>query len=345
MQKEQFDQEKYASLKRRVEALQSRVELDIGPEQEQAKRLLVKLEEKLRTYEATHEIPKQTTTADYNTTSDFDFWEWYWDEPKKEEPTQKEHSSWNPNPNFKWHVHFEEDENYHEDTRTEEEMIRDLGILYGIFGTTYKTTLNYHVYKIRFKKQTSKDGAFYRVYSDIYEDDIRICKDVIIGFWPFRFGDDRCGDMQFACMSRDAVRKYNNGCSMLYTKLLEGLMNIWNQYFDDQKLFPMLPGRTEAEHGALKVQMSKEERNAIIERTENDIDSGKMQHFKCMASRLVIMAYNPYNVLSKFLEEAGVVYKVEPTGVYIWNSNEKEFGKLVGYEYDRPTNRYTLYLL
>lgn len=43
MEKQRFNPEEYANLKHRVEALQSRVELDDGPEQETAKRLLVKI--------------------------------------------------------------------------------------------------------------------------------------------------------------------------------------------------------------------------------------------------------------------------------------------------------------
>ena len=74
-------------------------------------------------------------------------------------------------------------------------------------------------------------------------------------------------------------------------------------------------------------------------------DSGKMRCFESMAYKLVIMAYKPYSVLSKFLDEAGVVYKVESSGVYIWNYSKRNFGKLVGYEYDRATCRYCLHLL
>ncbi|MFQ9265015.1 MAG: hypothetical protein ACLR44_08030 [Clostridia bacterium] len=44
MEKQQFNPEEYVKLKHRVEALQSRVKLDSGPEQETAKRLLVKVE-------------------------------------------------------------------------------------------------------------------------------------------------------------------------------------------------------------------------------------------------------------------------------------------------------------
>ncbi len=345
MSKLQHNPEEYSSLKHRVEVLKSRVELDVGPEQEAARRILAKVEKKLRDYEETHEIPKQTT-QNYSTTSGFDFWDFFWDEPKQQEdPKRAYQNSWDPNPNFKWHVHFEEDKKYHEDTRTEEEMVNDLGILYAIFGSTYRTVLNYHIFKIRFKKQIGKKGAFYRVCSDIYEDDIRICKDINIGFWPFNYGDDRCGDMEFSCMSSNATEKYNNGCSSLYTKLLDGLKDIWNSYFDDRNMLLMLPGAVLGSDDQISIQLNASERKAIIDQTENDIDSGKMRCFESMAYKLVIMAYKPYSVLSKFLDEAGVVYKVESSGVYIWNYSKRNFGKLVGYEYDRATCRYCLHLL
>ena len=47
MKKQQFNPEEYTKLKHRVEALQLRVKLDFGPEQETAKRLLAKVEKKL----------------------------------------------------------------------------------------------------------------------------------------------------------------------------------------------------------------------------------------------------------------------------------------------------------
>lgn len=347
MQKREYNPEEYAKLKHRIETLKSRVELDFGPEQEAAKRQLAKVERKLEEYEKTHEIPRQAT-HDYSTTSSFDFWDFFWGEPNqqtKAETQRTYQNSWNPNPNFRWHVHFEEDRNYHEDTRTEEEMVNDLGVLYAIFGSTYQTVLNYHVFKIRFKKQIDKKGAFYRVRSDVYEDNIRICKDINIGFWPFRYGDDKCGDIEFSSMSRDAEEKYNNGCSILHSKLTEGLMDIWNLYFDDQSSLPMLPGTVKGGNSKISVQLNAEERKKVIDKTESDIDSGRMESLEGRADILVIMAYKPYNVLSKFLDESGVVYKVEPSGVYIWNPNKKDFARLVGYRYIRQECRYHLYLL
>lgn len=355
MKKQQFNPEEYAKLKHRVEALQSRVKLDFGPEQETAKRLLAKVEKKLKSYEETHEIPKQHT-QDYSTTTNFDFEDFFWNEKVHNSSSQAYHdeNAWNSNSNFKWHFHFEADKNYYEDTRSEAEMVNDLGILYAIFGTTYQTTLNYHVYKIRFKKQTTKDGAFYRVYSDIYEDNIRICKDIIIGFWPFHYGDDRCGDMEFASMNSISVEKYNHGCLSLYVTLLDGLKDIWNFYFDNQNAVPMLTGSVldylesgyqSSSNDKLNVQLNQEQRKEIIDKTENEIDSGKMKHLESKACKFLIMAYKTYDTLSKFLEESGVVYKVETSGVYILGDRERDFGKLVGYEYSKSTATYCLYLL
>lgn len=369
MKKQQFNPEEYSKLKHRVEVLQSRVKLDSGPEQETAKRLLAKVEKKLKSYEETYKIPKQQT-EEYSTTIDFEglfgkekvynscsqayYNENVWNQKPNFEWHVPNENAWNPNLNFKWHIHFEDDKNYYEDTRSELEMIDDLGILYAIFGSTYQTALNYHVYKIRFKRQTTKDGAFYRVYSDIYEDNIRICKDIIIGFWPFHFGDDRCGDMQLASMNSNSIEKYNNGCASLYVTLLDELKDIWNFYFDSQNAVPMITetifGYLESSYQSssnnkLNVQLNQEQRKEIIDKTENEIDSGKMKHLESKASKFVITAYKPYNTLSEFLEESGVVYKVELSGVYILGYREEDFGKLVGYEYSRSTRRYCLYLL
>lgn len=353
MKKQQFNPKEYAKLMHRVEALQSRVKLDSGPEQETAKRLLAKVEVKLKSYEETHEIPRQQT-EDYSTTSSFDFKDFFWDKKAYSSSSRTSHNenAWNPNSNFNWHDYFEDDKNYYEDTRSEAEMINDLGILYAILGTTYQTALNYHVYKIRFKKQTTNNGGFYRVYSDIYEDDIRICKDIIIGFWPLRFDDDRCGDMEFASRDNSLIEKYNNGCSSFYVGLLDGLKDIWNFYFDNQSAVPMLTGSVQgyiesaynnSSNNKPKIELNREQRKEIIDKTENEINSGKMKYLECIAERVMIPAYKPYQTLSSFLEESGVVYVVDSSGVYIWDNYPKDFGKLVGYQYS--SHRYYLYLL
>lgn len=354
--KKRFNPEEYAKLKHRVEVLKSRIQLDNGPEQATAQRLLNKVQNKLTEYEITHEIPEtEQVEKDCNsTTTGFDFWNSFWDEPVQEPEARSNASNseggWNPNPNFKWHIHFEEDLNYHEDSRFEEEMVRDLGVLYAIFGSTYKTYLNYHEYKIRFKKQTDKDYAFYRVYSDIYEDNIRIVKDVIIGFWPYNLGDDVCGDMEFAFMNSNNRAKYNNGCSIIYTKLLDGLKEIWNLYFDSELLLagPVVNYIEDKNKNSSKneaeIQLNEKQREEVITRVEEAIDSGKMRYLEFNACNIQVQAYKPYNSLSEFLNESGVVYLVEKNGIYIWNAWQERYGMLVGYEYYRPIHTYTLYL-
>ena len=357
MKKQRFNPEEYSKLKHRVEALQSRVRLDSGPEQETAKLLLDKVEKKLKSYEETHEIPEQQP-KNYSTTTKFGVDDFFWDEDMDNSSSQEHHNknSWNPKMNFRrYYGDFEEDKNYYEDTRSETEMINDLGILYVIFGSTYQTVLNYHVYKIRFKKQISKNGAFhrfyddafYRVYADIYEDNIRINKDVIIGFWPHHVGDYRCGDMECGWDSDD---KYSSGCPIIYSTLLDELKDIWNFYFDNKNALPMFTGYEldNLENGnndKFQSKLNKEQRKEIIDKTENEIDSGKMKYLESGASEFVIKVYKNYNNLSNFLDESGVVYKVETSGVYIWDYDEKQFGKLVGYDYNKSTCRYCLYLI
>lgn len=342
MQSQPFNSREYADLKRRVEALRSRIDLDAGAEQEQAKRLLVKMEKKLQAYEHTYGIPKEEPKSK-NTSTSKDFWDFFWDTiahgttPPSDDYQQ---SSWNP-------MDFEDNKTYQEDTRTVDELVKDLGILYAIFGSTYQTVLNYHVFKIRFQKHLKNDrGAFYRVSADIYEDDLRICKGINIGFWPARFGDDLCGDMEFSLPERECSEKYTNGCSIIYTKLLEGLKDMWNQYFTDK--IPMLTGQVS---NALEKSTNPQchfmpnEREKIIEQIEKDIDTGRMKSFQEYAIKMAVGAYTPFSSLQEFLENSGVVYKVEKSGIYIWNLYHKRFGKLVGYEYHEDIRQYTLYLL
>lgn len=320
--KQQFNPKEYFNLKHRIEQLKSRVALDSGPEQDTAKRLLEKVEKKLQIFEQTHTIPKNHSEPEgFNTTSNFSFWNSY--------TTYK--------------VHLEADAEFHEDFRSESEMIRDLGILYMIFGSTYQTTLNYHVYNIRFKKQTDKSSSFYRCYADIYEDDIKICDDIIIGFWPFKCGDYQCGDIEFASMSRNSIIKYNNGCFILYIKLLEGLKDIWNGYFDEHGSLPLLTINVSGyienfAQNDIKIQLTSAQRREIITQVERNL--GKL---KSCSTPIEVRAYKSYSNLLEFLEESGVVYQVQSDGVYIWNYLKRNFGKLVGIEHHKA--RYSIYLL
>jgi len=342
VQTQPFNPREYADLKHRVELLQSRIELDVGPEQEQAKRLLVKMEKKLRAYEQTHDIPKEEP-KNPNISSSKDFWNFFWDTISREaNQTQNSYPkpAWNP-------MDFKDGKTYYDDPRTADELVRDLGILYAIFGSTYQTVLNYHVFKIRFRKRLENNcGAFYRVSADIYEDDLRICTGINIGFWPAHYDDDQCGDMEFSLPERECSEKYNNGCSIVYTKLLEGLKDMWNQYFADQ--IPMLTGQVSnaLEKSTMpQSHFTPSERLTIIRQVENDLKTGKLKSSMAYAQKISAGAYQPFSTLNDFLENSGVVYKVEDSGIYIWDLHHKRFGKLVGYKYSNELRRYTLHLL
>lgn len=341
MKDQQFDVQEYSKLKHRVEQLKSRVELDRGPEQETARRLLLKIQKKLKKYEETHNIPNYTSD-DYNTTNSQSYTN-----------TKKQNtgftSKWNSYQNFNAHSYQKQNDQYSKDTRIEADIIRELGIIYMIFGSTYQTLLNYHIYKIRFKRKTHDQGSFARVYSDIYEDDIRICEDVIIGFWPLKYGDDRCRDIEFSSMHNYCIKKYDNGCSVLYEKLINELKDIWNTYFDEQSDVPLLSGKidnyleTGTNYYALEKELSKDERKQIVSKVENELKNVQINRLKLFASPIVIWAYDMYKDLNEFLEQSGVVYIVKSDGIYIWNYIKNDYGKLVGYQ--RATNRYDIYLI
>lgn len=343
MQTLPFNPREYADLKRRVEALRSRVTLDVGPEQEQAERLLSKMEAKLQAYEKKYSIPKEDPTLK-NTSTHRDFWDYFWDTLSHDYAPPSDfypEKNWTP-------LDFEEDTAYREETRTIDELIRDLGILFAIFGSTYQTVLNYHVYKIRFLKQlTNRRGAFYRVSANIYEDDLRICKNINIGFWPAHYGDDTCGDMEYSLPEFECSEKYNNGCSLIFVKLLEGLKDIWNQYFANQSFAPMLTGHTSGileKSNNPQSHFQPKERREIIEQVERDMDAGRLKTWEMQAYKMSVGAYQPFSTLLDFLENSGVVYKVENSGIYIWNLHRKRFGKLMGYQYSKELRQYTLYL-
>ena len=152
-------------------------------------------------------------------------------------------------------------------------------------------------------------------------------------------------------MRTKSIEKYNK-CMTLYLSLLDGLMDVWNFYFDNQNSVPMLTGSElgyiesgyqSSSNNKPKVELNREQRKAIIDKTENEIDSGKMKDLECRAWNLIVIVDKPYKKLSSFLEESGVVYIIESSGVYIWDYCQKDFGKLVGYEYS--SCRYLLYLI
>lgn len=334
MAKLRFNKEEYRGLKHRIQKLQSRVELDKGPEHETAVKLLEQIKKKLKNYEETHEIPfvdsdtmSETGTVKTTVSNSYkDFWESYENYEKEETKSTFSQTT---------------EQYYQEETRTEERLVMDLGVLYTIFGSTYCTVLNYHVFKIRFKNQIERQEAFYRVLSDIYEDDICIAKDVNIGFWPFRFGDTRCGDMEFSEQYLNTIKKYSNGCTWLYLTLMAELKERWNDYFDNNTLF--LIGGVEgllgtSQKNEVNVQLTKEQREKIIQEVEFSCKSCKYYY----SDKICFRSYVAYDSLNDLLEESGVVYKVEPDGVYILNFFKKKFQKLVNYK--REKMNYTLYV-
>lgn len=226
MSSQPFNRDEYEAMKRRVEALESRIRLDPegSPERENAKLLLPKIKKRLEEYEATHDISKDETRSaesirdEDNTT--FDSSGYARSYPRWERQTRGGVSTFRRG-------------QYQKDNRSVEEMIRDLGVLYAIFGSTYQTTFEGNDYKIRFKKKYEyNDGAFYRVWCDIYENDQIISSDVVIGFWPFHRGDTICGDMEISWWDTSCKYKYFDNCRV-YKCVIDTLKWYWNKYFGD----------------------------------------------------------------------------------------------------------------
>ncbi|MFR5190962.1 MAG: hypothetical protein ACLTEH_07015, partial [Clostridia bacterium] len=240
MENGKFNQEEYERIKHRKEKLEERVERDVpGYDRDTAIRLLKKVSQRLQQYEQTHGISISssyqhhtvvdddisTNREDYSTSSSATYYQSF----MKDFFDIEIHVYFDENEYYK---NADKDYFYQKDVRSEEELIRDLGILYLIFGSTYQTYLNYHVYRVRFLHQTEKEGAFARAIVNIYEDDILICKEITIGFWEYHFGDGRVGDMEWATKT-ESFRKYNNGCTLYLNKILREMQNLWNSYFDD----------------------------------------------------------------------------------------------------------------
>lgn len=195
MQKEPFDACEYESICKRIQQLESRVKLDRGPEQDNAKRLLKKLLEKLEEYKKTHSVPQNARrtekTASYT-------------------PHNRTYGT-----------------GYHD--RTPEQMYEEFGVLYLIFGEMYKTYIYGHHYKLEFvKRAEDQEPAFYRVHAKLYEDEEMICDDIIVGFWPWNCGGTRCEDMEFAIYDRG----YKRGAP--YIEISCCLRDVWNYFFDHQ---------------------------------------------------------------------------------------------------------------
>ncbi len=336
MEKLRFNKEEYKSLKHRLHKLQSRVELDNGPEHETAVRLLAQIKKKLKKYEETHDIPEfidmdNMSESAAKTTSSYSYKDFCENNENKETKTSFTRNT---------------KQYYQEDTRTEEQLIKDLGVLYLIFGSTYCTVLNYHTYKIRFKNQREKQEAFYRVFAEVYEDDICICKNITIGFWPFRFGDTKCGDMEMSTQLH-GIYKYNYGCTWLYLTILSELQEIWNDYFDSTQLLTRrVDGFLEnSKKEELKEQLSKEQRIQVIKQVELGFKNFRVEYYYNQVEEIGFDSDKSFESLNDLIDYSGVVYKVESDGVYIFNYFKKTFQKLLNCVYDGNFAKYTLYVL
>jgi len=331
MSKKPFDKDRYIYLYHRVNELMKRLKLDFGPERETTMKLLKILDKKLCDFLNECNIPKRyykqlNELKDFSkevvSTSSFSFWE-----------ALKEG-------NVSQHDYCDDD------GRSEESMINDLGVIYAIFGSTYETYINYHVYVVRFKRQTDKEQAFFRVYVDIYEDGTLICDDVIIGFWPYHQGDSFCGDMQFSSMDAESIKKYDNGCTHIYKKITWELKNLWNSYFEEPLLMiPEMSGRFFEESNEIKMALSQEERDRIVEYTHRFVWNSEVAIRDEFVHKSLVQAYKPFRNLNDFLKNSGVVYKVEEGDVLIWNIfNEKkeEYCKLLSIKYDSSICQYVL---
>lgn len=325
--KRPFDKKRYIYLYHRVTELMKRLKLDFGPERETTEKLLQSLVKKLNEFLNEHNIPRtyyeqleqlKDLSKEVGRTSSLSFWENFGDETKFD---------------------FIENED-----QSEEELLNDLGIIYAIFGNTYETYINYHVYVVRFKRQADKGPAFFQVYVDIFEDGKRICDDVIIGFWPYHLGDTFCGDMQFSSMDPDSIMKYNNGCMHIYSKITRELQNLWNSYFRGPYItIPEFTGKHASQNTTVKETLSQEERDRIIEAVQKSAWNTITRISDDYVRKFLVQAYWPFKNLKEFLENSGVVYKVDNNGVSIWNYfNERydEYNVLISIKYAPDMRQY-----
>lgn len=345
-----FNKKEYESIKRRKEKLEDRILRDVpGYDVDTAKQLLKRVEKRLREYEATHDIPKEEhIRTDFNVTGSDAFWE-YCNQSMQSNTYQ---SAWEPderNFDFKWQVHFD-DERYAEEFRSEDELFRDIGVLYLIFGSTYQTYVNYHIYKVRFLKKLEPNGAFMRVRVNVYEDDILICREIVIEFWAFRRGDDFVGDMNCSIFNYDSMRKYNNGGRGYLHKIMWEMKDLWNSYFEEAKR-PLMIGMGVAgyitdnkNNNEVDLSLTEQQRLEVIEKVEKKL---RMMQMPKNGMTYWLQAYEPYDSLAEMLELSGLAYQVTRENVLIWTEDREAYWKLVWIsEYDKfGGGHYVLYLL
>jgi len=285
--------EEYLAMKHRIEQLRNRILLDSGFEAETAKRLLERLLEKLARFEKANNISQSNSEAENKQRNTF--------------------------------VYHEKE--FKGDSRTEEQLMKDLGVIYAIFGRIYKTSFNYHNYIIHFLRLCeNQDASFCRVYANIYEDDILIAKEITIGFWPYHKNDTICGDMETASYYSDSFLKYDNGSSVLYQHLVSGLKDIWNFYFG------LIPLRIESTTHSVETLLTKEERDEIVHRVGEKIWKKKSNVPQYLKKNMFFYVRASYTSLEEFLEESGIIYRVKEDGVYIFCNDSGTYLKLISIE-------------
>lgn len=344
----------YQRLKHRKEQLEARVERDVpGPERETAKRLLKKVSKRLEQFEKNNGITDEQTTETaerekeyrgfYTTSTKSDRYSKFGEFVKKNfgsfenfssfmeraaeeheeeyKKNQKNHKAYS-----EWYDYEEPKEYYQEETRSVDELIKDLGVLYLIFGSTYQTFVNYHIYKVRFLKQIKKEGAFLRVKANIYEDDELICKEIQIGFWPFYRGDDRVGDMEWSAKD-NVFKKYDERSTptrVFLVKILKEMQELWNSYFDGE--VEKIPDKSQKDN-FVTVTMSKEERRRRIREIFQNLYPQKFDRMK----DILIETDTQYKDLADYLETSGLVYEVRENAIYVWHYHYNKYFKLIGY--------------
>ena len=93
------------------------------------------------------------------------------------------------------------------------------------------------------------------------------------------------------------------------------------------------------------LELTDDQKKEVIECVENEIRNGRMEELEEKGQKTEIITDKLYDTLQEFLEESGVIYRIESDGVYVWKYLNEEYGKLVGYAYDKRKARYIICIL
>ena len=122
---------------------------------------------------------------------------------------------------------------------SEEELIKNLGAIYWIFGSVYEETVSFKKYRIEFIKILPDDkeesGCLLKVKVNIFENDRPLMvENASLEFWK-GWGDSVTMDnVSIACHDFDRHLKYNN--FHWFSKISFSLIKTWNRYFNDVPL-------------------------------------------------------------------------------------------------------------